>query len=269
MVTPEAVTEQMREVWGSVDFNPIAARTIVVGELLVRAADVHSGERVLDVAAGTGNTALAAARRDARVTASDFALALLETASRRAAVEGLDLHVQVADAQNLPFKDDSFDVVLSSFGAMFAPDQQCTTDELVRVCRPGGRIAMANWTPDGLLGRLQAATAPHMPPSPTLLGPSPYLWGTERHCRELFGTRITTLTSTARTHEFCAASAAAQFDFIRRHLAPLRAAFSALDPAGRHRLATAAAAEYERANRATDGTLVACAEYLELVATVA
>ena len=266
MTTTEAVTEQMREVWGSVDFNPIATRNTVISELLVRAADVHSGQRVLDVAAGTGNTALAAARRDASVTAADFASALLETASRRAAVEGLDLEIQVADAQDLPFEDGSFDVVLSSFGAMYAPDQQRAADELVRVCRSGGRIAMANWTPDGLLGRLRAASALHLPPLP---GPSPYLWGTEQHCRELFGTRITTLTSTVWTHEFCAVSAAAQFDFIRRHFAPLRAAFQTLNPAAQQRLATAAAAEYERANRATDGTLIACADYLELVATVA
>lgn len=127
---------------------------------------------------------------------------------------------------------------------------------------------MANWTPDGLLGRLRVASAPHMPASAIPLGPSPYLWDTEHHCRELFGARVTTLTSTVRTHEFCAASAETQFDFIRRHLAPLRAAFHALEPAGQQRLAMAAVAEYERANRATDGTLVACADYLELVATV-
>src|SRR5262245_58609279 len=135
--TPQALTERARNVWGSADYNPIAVRDVLVSELLARAVDVHSGDRVLDVAAGTGNTALAAARRGAQVTATDLVPTMLDTASRRASVEGLDIRVEVADAQDLPFDDDSFDVVLSSFGAMYAPDQQRTADELVRVCRPG------------------------------------------------------------------------------------------------------------------------------------
>jgi SAM-dependent methyltransferase len=262
-------TEQLRDVWQLVDFNPLAARNIVVGELLVRAVDVHSGERVLDVAAGTGNTALAAARRDARVTATDFAPALLATARRRAEVDSLELQTRVADAQDLPFGDDSFDVVLSSFGAQFAADQQRTADELVRVCRPGGRIALANWSPDGLIGRINAATTALAPTPPTPPGPSPLDWGTEPHCRKLFGDRVTAITSTVRTFEFVAASALAHVEFMRQHFGPVRAALDALDPHTQRHYAAAVAAELERANRATDGTLVAVAEYLELVATVA
>src|SRR5438128_1814803 len=152
MTTPtQTVAYRARHVWGAVDYQPIAVQDVVVSELLARAVDVHSGQRVLDVAAGTGNTALAAARRGARVTATDLVPRMLETASRRAAAEGLELDVQVADAQDLPFEDGTFDVVMSSFGAMYAPDQRRTASELIRVCRPGGRIAMANWTPDGLV----------------------------------------------------------------------------------------------------------------------
>lgn len=262
----DARTENMKRVWGLVDFNPIAARNVIVSELLVRAADVHAGERVLDVAAGTGNTALAAARRGARATASDFAPIQLRTALRRAEVESLELTTEVADAQNLPFEDNSFDVVLSTFGAMFAPDQQRAADEMLRVCRPGGRIAMANWSPNGLFGRLQTAIAALLPASPP--GPSPMLWGTEEHCRTLFGDRVSTITSTIQTHETLAASALAHVEFLGQHLGPIRAQLESLDQeTGRH-LQAAIAAEYERANRATDGTLVAEAEYLELVARV-
>jgi SAM-dependent methyltransferase len=272
-MTPQAQaqTERMRNVWGTVDYHPIAVQDVLVSELLVRAADVHSGDRVLDVAAGTGNTALAAARRGGRVTATDFVPAMLETASQRAAVEGLDLRTEVADAQELPFEDDSFDVVLSSFGVMYAPGQQRAADELLRVCRPGGRIGLASWTPNGLVARLQAILAANMPTpagSPRR-GAPPVLWGDEQHCRKLFGTRVATLTSTVRTDEWCAPSAEAQADLLRDHLPPWRAAYRALPPEARLRLDSVAVAEIDRANRATDGTLVAGAEYLELVATVA
>jgi len=266
--TLDPITAQMREAWSAADFSAMAARNILVSELLVRAAAVHAGERVLDVAAGTGNSALAAARRDARVTASDFVPAMLETAARRAANDSLELEIVEADAQNLPFDDDSFDVVLSSFGAMFAPDHQRTADELARVCRPGGRIAMANWTPDGALVRMQKATADEFPVPQGPQGPNPFLWGTEEHWRELFGERIAALTVTEQTIEFCAISAAAQIQRLRTSLGPMKLAFDALDPAGQQRLATVMTAEWERNNRATDGTLLCPAEYVEIVATL-
>jgi SAM-dependent methyltransferase len=271
MTTPtQTVADRTRRVWGSVDYHPIAVQDVVVSELLARAADVHSGQRVLDVAAGSGNTALAAARRGARVTATDLVPSLLETASRRAAAEGLELDVQVADAQELPFEDGTFDVVVSSFGAMYAPDQRRTVSELIRVCRPGGRIAMANWTPDGLVARLQRAMASVMPKPPQPpSGPPPVMWGSEQHCRELFGSRAAELIATVRVHEMCARSAGEQVELMANHLPPWHLAVKSLPPEALQKLTVAAVAEYDNANRATDGTLVARAEYLELVAVTA
>lgn len=271
MTTPtQTIADRARKVWGAVDYHAIAVQDVVVSELLARAADVHSGQRVLDVAAGSGNTALAAARRGARVTAADVVPSLLATASRRAAAEGLELDVQVADVQELPFEDGTFDIVMSSFGAMYAPDQRRTVSELIRVCRPGGRIAMANWTPDGLVARLQRAMASVMPKPPQAPpGPPPVMWGSEQHCRDLFGSRVTELVATVRVHEMCARSAAEQVELMADHLPPWHLALKALKPESVAKLTIAAAAEYENANRATDGTLVARAEYLELVATTA
>jgi SAM-dependent methyltransferase len=271
MTTPtQTVSERARKMWGAVDYHPIAVQDVLVSELLARAADVHSGYRVLDVAAGSGNTALAAARRGARVTAIDIVPSLLDTASRRAAAEGLELDVQVADAQDLPFEDDSFDVVLSSFGAMYAPDQQRTASELTRVCRPGGRIGMANWTPMGLVARLQRAMASVMPKPPSPPGGKPPVaWGSEEHCRELFGDRVTAITATVRVDEMYARSAEDQVEFMANHLGPWHFGFNALPPEAQQKLTAAAVAEYSSANRATDGTLIARAEYLELVAVTA
>lgn len=268
-ITPQAQSERARKMWGSADYGPIAVRDVLVSELLVRAADVHSGERVLDVAAGTGNTALAAARRGGAVTATDIVPGMLDTASRRAAVEGLELATRVADAQDLPFEDGSFDVVLSSFGAMYAPDQQRTADELLRVCRPGGRIGMANWTPDGLVARLQKVMAANMPAPPGPRGTPPVMWGSEEYCRELFGNRVASVDSRVRTNEWCAPSAEAQAAFMVSHLPPWRAGYKSLDPDVQEKVSAGAVAEIERANRAGDGTLVAKADYLEVVITVA
>jgi SAM-dependent methyltransferase len=271
MTTPtQTVASRVRHIWGAVDYQPLAVQDVVVSELLALAADVHSGYRVLDVAAGTGNTALAAARRGAQVTATDLVPSMLETASRRAAAEGLELDVQTADAAELPFEDGTFDVVLSSFGAMYAPDQRRTASELVRVCRPGGRIGMANWTPDGLIARLQRAMMSVMPAPPQPPpGPPPVAWGTEKHCRELFGDSVRELTATVRVHEMCARTPQEFVEMQARHLPPWHMVHKSLPPEGQQKLAAAAMAEYERVNRATDGTLVACAEYLEVVATKA
>jgi ubiquinone/menaquinone biosynthesis C-methylase UbiE len=266
----QTVAERMRRMWGSVDYHPIAVQDVLVSELLARAADVHSGHRVLDVAAGTGNSALAAARRGACVTATDIVPGALETASRRAAAEGLELDVRVAEAQELPFEDGTFDVVLSTFGAMYAPDQHRTASELVRVCRPGGRIAMANWTPDGLVARLQRVLASVMPKPPQPPpGKPPVAWGGEQHCRELFGSSVRELSATVRVDEMVARSAEDQLELMNRHLAPWHLAYESLPAEARQKLTTAAVAEYQQFNRATDGTLVARAEYLEVVAVKA
>jgi ubiquinone/menaquinone biosynthesis C-methylase UbiE len=201
------------------------------------------------------------------VTATDLVPSLLETASRRAAAEGLELDVQIADAQELPFEHCTFDVVMSSFGVMYAPDQKRAVSELIRVCRPGGRIAMANWTPDGLVARLQRAMASVMPKPPQPPpGPPPVMWGSQQHCQELFGSRVAELTATVRVHEMCARSAREQVELMANHLPPWHLACKSLPSEALAKLIVAAMAEYDNANRATDGTLVARAEYLELVA---
>jgi SAM-dependent methyltransferase len=262
--------EMSRAMWSAGDFARVGARLVLVGELLCRSVDVHAGERVLDVAAGSGNTAISAARRGARVTASDFVESLLDAARTRAEVEGLSLVTAVADAQELPFEDGSFDVVLSTFGAMFAPDQQRAADELVRVCRPGGRIGLANWVPDGLMAANQAIIQKRVPPPPGAPAMRrPVEWGDEARIRELFDDHVSGLRTEHRTIDLCAGSAAELVEFNRTWFGPARTAFARLDEAGQTALAADLAAALERFNRASDGTLVAEAEYLEVVAVKA
>jgi ubiquinone/menaquinone biosynthesis C-methylase UbiE len=262
--------EQARAMWSSGDFSRVASRLVLVSELLCRSIDVHANERVLDVAAGSGNTAIAAARRGASVTASDFVAPLLEAAGARAELEGLSLTTAVADAAALPFDDGSFDVVLSTFGAMFAPDQQRAADELLRVCRPGGRIGLANWTPDGLMAHTQGVVQKHAPPpAAAKIMRRPIEWGDEERVRELFADGVAELRAERRAIEMCAGSAAELVDFNRAWFGPVRTAFSRLDESGQDALRTDLIAAFEVFNRATDGSLVAQAEYLEIVAVAA
>ncbi|PZR67964.1 MAG: SAM-dependent methyltransferase, partial [Solirubrobacterales bacterium] len=227
MVDFEAITERQQTVWGKGDFHRIGVSQVIVGELLCRAVAVRAEERVLDVAAGAGNTSLAAARRGAVVTASDFVPELLVTARRRAEAEGLPLGTQIADAQALPFANGSFDVVLSTFGVMFAPDQAKAASELVRVCRPGGRIGLACWTPEGMVGRQFLTVSKRLPPPPGLLPPS--LWGTEERLRELFGSDISSLGVNEEHAEMCHRSSRDLVDHMRRWFGPYQMAFEALD----------------------------------------
>jgi SAM-dependent methyltransferase len=252
-----------QQVWADGDFAKVGAAQVIVGERLARSVDIRPGQRVLDVAAGSGNAALAAARRGADVTATDFVDRLLAVASQRAEVEGLSLHTQVADAERLPFADGEFDVVLSTFGVMFAPDQQRAADELLRVCRPRGRIGLASWTPTGLIGSGHRVVAQFGPPA--ISGPRPTAWGTPERIRELFGDRLGDIRFRLRSTDLCGPSAAERVEFNRRYMGPIRAAFARLEPAMREKLAAALAADLERFNRATDGTLVAASEYLEVV----
>ncbi|MDW5592764.1 class I SAM-dependent methyltransferase [Conexibacter stalactiti] len=188
-----------RQVWALGDFPRIARETISgTGDLLVAECGVQAGQRVLDVAAGSGNVALPAARAGARVIASDITPELLAAGRADAEAEGLRLHWVEADAQALPFDDDAFDVVLSSFGAMFAPDHVRTAGELTRVCRPGGTIGMVNWTPQGWAGRFFATVSAFAAPPPPGAQP-PVLWGDEAHVRGLFGARVSTLRAEPRT----------------------------------------------------------------------
>lgn len=259
-----AVTERQQAVWGRGDFHRVGVSQLIVGELLCRAVPVRAGDHVLDVASGPGNTALAAARRNARVIASDFVPALLETAGRRAEVENLTLVTQVADAQALPFEDASFDVVLSTFGVMFAPDQERAASELLRVCRPGGRIGLACWTPDGLIGRQFMAVARRIPPAPGLKPPA--RWGTEEGLRELLGDGISELRIEKQAADFCAPSAQALVAHLRQWFGPFQTAFEALDAAGQAELEADLAAAYEDVNVSGNDSILARGDYLEVVA---
>lgn len=260
------LSERRREAWAHGEFQRIASAHTAVGALLCQSADVHPAQRVLDVAAGTGNASLAAAARGADVIATDFVPELLEVAQRRAKAESLVLQTALADAHELPFEDESFDVVLSTFGAMFAVDQPRAAAELLRVCRRGGRIAMANWTPGGLVGaNLEILRGYLASGGPTSRSTD---WGVPRRLRELFGDRISDLRIIHRTTDMCAASAHALVELHREHLPPVRNAFGSLTTdQQRAELAAALAADFDRYNRAADGTLLAAAEYLEVIAT--
>lgn len=260
------MTERARAMWALGDFARAGAEQVIVGELLCRAIDIHPGERVLDVAAGSGNASLAAARRGAHVTATDFVPQLLQVAARRAAVEGLVIDIDEADAQALPFPDGVFDVVVSTFGVMFAPDQERAASELVRVCRPGGRIGLTAWTPRSVMATAQA-TVGRFAPFPPIPGVrSPLEWGTETRVRELLGSGVTDLDAQLLTTDMCATSPAARVEFNRTYVGPTKAIFDRLDPAGQQTLADELATCLQQFNRATDGTLVAPAEYLQIVA---
>src|SRR5579859_5885159 len=260
------MTRQARAVWAAGDFARAAAEQIIVAELLCRAVDVHPGERVLDVAAGSGNAALAAARRGARVIATDFVPQLLETAARRGEAEGLVLETREADAQSLPFGDGAFDVVLSTFGVMFAADQARAAAELLRVCRQGGRIGLTAWTPGSVMAATQAIAARSASAAPPPGARSPIEWGTEARVRELLGPGVTDLTAHVLSTHLCGSSPAARVEFNRTYVGPTKAAFDRLGPAAQEALAAELAACLQQFNRATDGTLVASAEYLQVTA---
>ena len=260
-----AIKAKQQATWASGDFAVIGTTLQIVGESLAEAADVRAGERVLDVAAGNGNATLAAARRFAHVTSTDYVSALLEKGAARAKAEGLAVTYRVADVEELPFADASFDVVLSSFGAMFAPRHARTADEMLRVLRPGGRIGLANWTPEGFIGQLFKVIGAHVPPPAGLK--SPALWGSEPHLVELFGTRAAQLRCERKHFNFRYASAAHWIQVFRDYYGPTHKAFAALDATGQSRLAADITALLERLNVAGPGSLVVPAEYAEVVVT--
>jgi SAM-dependent methyltransferase len=226
--------------------------------------DLRAGERVLDVATGSGNTAIAAARRRGDVTGIDYVRQLLERGAVRAAAEGLPVRFQDGDAEALPVADASFDVVTSTFGVMFAPNQAQAARELLRACRPGGRIGLANWTPDGWIGEVFRVTRRHVPP-PAGLRP-PTRWGTEDGLRELFGDGVAELRTTRQTFVWRFDSARHYLETFRTDYGPTLRAFEALDGTGQQALAADLIELVERFNRADDGTLLVPSEYLEVVA---
>src|SRR5215218_9084313 len=219
---PAGVKARQQAMWASGDFAIIGTTLQIVGETLAEAVDLQSGERVLDVAAGNGNATLAAARRFARVTSTDYVPALLEKGRVRAEAEGLPVTFEVADAEALPYADATFDVVLSTFGVMFAPDQAQAARELLRVCRPGGRIGLACWTPSGFLGDLLRTVGAHVPPIPGVA--SPLLWGKPDHVDGLFA-GAARVAKTPRLFAFRYESAEHFVDVFRRYYGPTHKAF--------------------------------------------
>jgi SAM-dependent methyltransferase len=260
-----AIKQKQQATWASGDFAVVGITLQIVGESLAEAADVRAGERVLDVAAGNGNATLAAARRFAQVTSTDYVPALLDKGRARALADGLDVRFIEADVEDLPFADGSFDVVLSSFGAMFAPDHGRTAREMMRVLRPGGRIGMANWTPAGFIGRLFKVIGKHLPPPAGLS--SPALWGSEAHVAELFGAQAAHIRAERRVFNFRYRSPAHWVQVFRDYYGPTHKAFAALDAAGQKALERDLVALLAELNVAGDTSLVVPGEYLEIVVT--
>lgn len=256
-----AIKSRQQAMWGSGDYAVIGATLQIVGELLNEAADVCAEDRVLDVAAGSGNATLAAARRFASVTSTDYVPTLLERGRRRAEAEGFaNVTFEVADAEALPYADASFDVVLSTFGVMFAPDHARAAAELARVCRPGGRIALASWTPAGFLGQLFRLIGQYVPPVPGVR--SPLLWGTDAHIRELFPS-ATSIEHTTRMFAFRYRSPEHWVDVFRSFYGPVHKTFAALDAARQARLEAELVTLLRSLDRGGSAGLVVPGEYLE------
>jgi ubiquinone/menaquinone biosynthesis C-methylase UbiE len=259
----EAIKKRQQATWSSGDYHMIGTQIQIVSELLVEALDVHSTERTLDVATGSGNAALALARRGCVVVGVDYVPSLLERARRRRDAEGLDAQFIEGDAEALPFADDQFDVVTSVFGSMFAPNQEQAAAELARVTRPGGRIGIVAHTPDGFIGQLFKTIARHVPPPAGVR--SPIQWGTADRLAELFGSAVADLRAEKRHYVFRARSPQAYVDYWRRYYGPTLKAFEAVGEAGTVALENDLLELIAHFNRATDGTMAVPSEYLEAV----
>jgi SAM-dependent methyltransferase len=259
-----AIKAKQQSAWASGDYSAVGVTLQIVGEVLCEALDLRSGQRVLDVAAGNGNCSLAAARRFCEVTSTDYVEDLLRRGEERAEAEGLTMAFEVADAEALPFGDGTFDVVLSSFGVMFAPDQDRAAAELLRVCRADGKVGLANWTPDSFIGQLFKILGSYVPPASGLR--SPALWGDRAQVDDWFGD-ATDIVITERNFVFRYPSAEHWVDMWRTIYGPLQKAFDSLDPQKQAALAADLAALIGSMNVADDGTMVVPSKYLEIVAT--
>src|SRR5690242_5350336 len=260
----EALKARQQAAWSSGDYAVVGTTLQIVGEQLCETLDVRAGEKVLDVAAGNGNVTLAAARRWCDVVSTDYVPSLLERGRIRAGAEGLSIEFKEADAEALPFADASFDIVVSTFGVMFTPDQERAAAELMRVCRPGGKIGLANWTPDGFIGQLFKAIGKHLPPPAGAR--SPALWGTPARLAELFGPTAS-IAATPRSFVFRYRSPDHWIEIFRTYYGPVLKAFAALAPVAQSALEDDLLALLARLNRSGDGTVVVPSEYLEIVIT--
>jgi SAM-dependent methyltransferase len=261
-----AIKQRQQATWASGDYAVVGTTLQIVAESLAESADLRAGENILDVAAGNGNATLAAARRFAQVTSTDYVQELLDKGRQRALAEGQQVRFQFADAEALPFDDASFDVALSIFGVMFAPDHQRCARELLRVVRPGGRVGLANWTPQGFIGRLFKLIGAHVPPPAGVK--SPALWGTEPHLVELFGPHAAKISCERRFFNFRYRSPAHWLQVFRDYYGPMVKAFAALDATGQQTLERDITALLEELNIAGADSLVIPSEYLEAVITV-
>ena len=260
-----AIKMRQQAAWSSGDYAVIGTTLQLVGELLAEACDIRCDERVLDVAAGNGNATLAAARRGGIVTSTDYVSTLLDRGAERARAERLDVTFKVADAEALPFDDGQFDAVLSTFGVMFAPDQARAAAELARVCRSGGRIGLANWTPDSLVCRMFKTLARHLPPPAGVH--SPALWGVEAHLQALFGKSAAGIEATPRLFKFRYRSAAHFIEVFRTWYGPVHKAFAALTPDKAAKLERELRELLDGLNEGGANSLVVPSEYLEVVVT--
>ena len=260
-----ALKARQQGAWSSGNYSVVGTTLQIVGESLCEALDLRSTDTVLDVAAGNGNVALAAARRWCSVIATDYVPALLERAQARADADGLAIEFREADAEALPFVDEQFDVVVSTFGVMFTPDQARAAAELLRVCKRGGKIGLANWTPAGYIGQLFGVIGKHLPPPSGVR--SPAQWGTTERLGELFGAQSATIAATPRTFAMRYRSPDHMFETFKTYYGPMLKAFATLQPDAQAALEADLRALIGRFNRVTDGTVVIPSEYLEVVVT--
>jgi ubiquinone/menaquinone biosynthesis C-methylase UbiE len=269
LATPDyaAIKAKQNAAWASGDYARIGTTLQIVGEHLAEAMNLRPGSSVLDVAAGNGNATLAFARRWCAVTSTDYVDALLARGRARAEAEGQSITFQVADAEQLPFDDGGFDAVVSTFGVMFTPNQAQAASELLRVCRPGGMIGLANWTPEGFIGQVFKTLGRHLPP-PAGVG-SPALWGTKPWIDQHFGPQAKRIAIETKTFVFRYRSPEHFLDIFRSYYGPLHKAFLALDPAGQAALAKDLMAAIATLNRATDGSMHVPSAYAEIVITKA
>jgi SAM-dependent methyltransferase len=258
----EALKARQHGAWSSGDYAVVGTTLQIVGEELCETLDIRAGQKVLDVAAGNGNATLAAARRWCEVVSTDYVPSLLERGRLRAEADGLTVKFKEADAEALSFADASFDAVLSTFGVMFTPNQDKAAAELIRVCRSGGKIGLANWTPDGFIGQLFKTLGKYLPPPAG--AKSPALWGTEARIKEMFAASAVSITAERRHFNFRYRSPDHFLDVFKNFYGPMLKAFAALDAASQHGLRNDLLVLIGRMNRAEDGTMVVPSEYLEV-----
>ena len=260
-----ALKTRQQAAWSSGNYAIVGATLQIVGEELCETLDLKAGSKVLDVAAGNGMASLAAARRWCDVTSTDYVPALLERGQARAAAEGWSIEFREADAENLPFADNSFDNVISTFGVMFTPNQERAAAELIRVCKPKGRIGLANWTPDGFIGQVFKTLGKYLPPPAG--AKSPALWGTHARLTEMFDTEARSIKAESRIFKFRYRSPEHFLDVFKTYYGPVLKAFAALEPVKQEELHNDLNALIVRMNKSGDSTMVVPSEYLEVVIT--